>query len=183
MNSVFKKTQWRHPVTTIKSFFTSIKWACQRATRGYCERDMWSVSDWFLRTLPSMLEDAKTTSVGYPVELEEREWSEILSRLIFLLREANEDTCSKVNPFKEKYHRISKEFREKYGELGEALMSDEDRKKEKDTGYSTLYLPSHLPEYKEICDLYFEEERKLNEYREQSKNEALELFSKWFYSL
>ncbi len=183
MSSVFEKPQWRHPIRTIKSFFTSIKWAWQRATRGYCERDLWSVSDWFLSTLPNMLEDAKTACIGYPVELEEREWNEILSQLTFLLREANENTCSKVNPYKEEYHRISEEFREKYGELGEKLMSDEDKKKEKETGYSKLYLPSHLPEYKEICALFSEEERKLNGYREQCKNEALELFSKWFYNL
>ena len=69
------------------------------------------------------------------------------------------------------------------GEFGEKLMTDEDKKREKETGCSPMYLPSHLPEYKEICELHSEEERKLNAYREQCKNEALELFSKWFYSL
>ena len=170
-------------VRTIGDFFRSLKWAWQRAIKGYCELDTYSVSDWFLNTLPDMLEKIKKNYTGYPDELTEQEWNEILSRLIFLLREANKDTCTKVNPYEEEYHRISEEFSRKYGEFGEKLMTDEDKKREKETGCSPMYLPSHLPEYKEICEQYSEEERKLSAYREQCKNEALELFSKWFYRL
>jgi len=61
-------------------------------------------------------------------------------------------------------------------------MSDEDKKYEKEIGYSPMYLPSHLPEYKEISELYFNEAQKIRTYQEQCKNEALALFSKWFYS-
>lgn len=179
MNSVFSN------IRTAGDLFRSLKWAWERATKGYCELDTYSVGDWFLNTLPDMLEKIKSkgSTYGYPAELTEEEWNENLSNLIFLLREANEDTCTKVNPYEAEYNRISNEFRKKYGEFGEKLMSDEDKKREKETGYSPMYLPSHLPEYKEICKLHSEEERKLNAYREQCKNEALELFSKWFYSL
>ena len=40
-----------------------------------------------------------------------------------------------------------------------------------------------LPEYKEIHDLHREEERKLEEYREQCKNEALDMLKEHFFSL
>ena len=183
MYSVYEKPQWRHPIITIKSFFVSKKWAKQRARKGYCELDTYSVSDWFLNTLPDMLDEIKKNYTGYPDELTEQEWNEILSRLIFLLREANEDTCTKVNPYDEEYTRISEEFREKYGEWGENLLTDEEKAEAKKNGSSRIYLPSDMPEYKEICELHFEEERNLNTYREQCKNEALELFSKWFYRL
>ena len=103
--------------------------------------------------------------------------------MTFLLREANEDTSTKVNPYDEAYSRISKEFCEKYGEWGEKLLTDEQKAEVKRTGSQPVYLPHHMPEYKEICELHSEEERKLSAYREQCKNEALELFSKWFYSL
>ena len=112
-----------------------------------------------------------------------KKWDEILSRLTFLLREANEDTCTKVNPYDEEYTRISEEFHEKYGECGEKLLTDEQKAKAKKTGSHPVYLPHQMPEYKEICELHSEEEHKLNVYREHCKNEALELFSKWFYSL
>lgn len=40
-----------------------------------------------------------------------------------------------------------------------------------------------LPEYKELCKRYDEEEKKLEQYREECKNKAFDLFSKWFYDL
>ena len=46
-----------------------------------------------------------------------------------------------------------------------------------------LHFPGEMPEYKDIEEKYYEEEKLLRKYREDCKNEALELFSKWFYSL
>ena len=46
-----------------------------------------------------------------------------------------------------------------------------------------LHIPSEVPEYKNIEEKYYEEEELLRQYMEDCKNEALELFSKWFYSL
>ena len=200
-------------IRTVGDFFTSLKWAWQRATKGYCELDTYSIGDCLLNTLPDMCEAINKKRCGYPSALfdeamehyglksmdeynkaseeirdkvddyGDKKWGEILSRLIFLLREANEDTCKKVNPYDEEYTRISEEFREKYGEWGEKLLTDEEKAEAKKTGSHAVYLPHHMPEYKEICELHSEEERKLNAYREQCKNESLELFSKWFYSL
>ena len=200
-------------VRTIGDFFRSIKWAWQRATKGYCELDTYSVGDWLLNTLPEMFEAINNKRCGDPSALldeamehyglksmdeynrapeeirdkvddyGDKKWGEILSRLSFLLREANEDTCTKVNPYDEKYTRISEEFHEKYGEWGEKLLTDKEKAEAKKTEGHPVYLPHQMPEYKEICELHSEEERKLNAYREQCKNEALELFSKWFYSL
>ena len=146
-------------IRTVGDFFRSIKWAWQRATKGYCDLDTYGVGDWFLNTLPDMLEFIKNNRVGFPsVLLEEgmehyglksmdeynaaseelrdkiddygnEKWGEILSEMIFLLREANEDTCSKVNPYEEEYHRVSEEFREKYGEWGEKLLTEEEKRK------------------------------------------------------
>ena len=170
-------------VKTIGDFFRSLKWAWQRATKGYCELDTYSVSDWFLNTLPDMLEEIKKNYTGYPDELTEQQWNEILSRLIFLLREANVDTCTKINPYKAEYSRIFDEFRKKYGEWGEKLLTEEEKAKAKKSGSHPVYLPHHMPEYKEISDLYFNEERKISEYQVQCKDKAIEMFSKWFYSL
>lgn len=200
-------------VRTIGDLFRSLKWAWQRATKGYCDLDTYSVGAWLLNTLPDICEDINKKRCGYPSaffdeamehyglrsmdeynsapeeirdkvdDYGDKKWSEILSRLTFLLREANEDTCTKVNPYDEEYTRISKEFCAKYGEWGEKLLTDEERAEAKKNGSCPVYLPHHMPEYKDICELHSEEERKLNAYREQCKNEALELFSKWFYSL
>ena len=200
-------------IRTVGDFFTSLKWTWQRATKGYCELDTYSVGDWLLNTLPDMCETIHKKRCSYPsvlfdealayYELKsmdeynsapkelrdkvddygDKKWGEVLTRLTFLLCEANEDTCTKVNPYEDEYHRASEEFREKYGEWGEKLLTKEEKAAAKKTGSHPVYLPHHMPEYKEICDRYSEEEHKLNVYREHCKNEALELFSKWFYSL
>lgn len=200
-------------IRTVGDFFRSIKWAWQRATKGYCDLDTYGVGDWFLNTLPDMLESIKNNRVSFPsVLLEEgmeyyglksvdeynaaseelrdkvdaygdEKWGEILSEMIFLLREANEDTCSKANPYEKEYHRVSEEFREKYGEWGEKLLTKEEKENAKKSGSNPVYLPAHLSEYKEISELYFNEEHKISEYQAQRKDKALEMFSKWFYSL
>ena len=200
-------------IRTVGDSFTSIKWTWQRATKGYCDLDTYGVGDWFLNTLPDMLESIKNNRVGFPSVLQEEgmehyglksmdeyntsseelrdkvddygneKWGEILSEMIFLLREANEDTCSKVNPYEEEYHRVSEDFRKKYGEWGEKLLTEEEKAKAKKSGSYPMYLPSHLPEYKEISELYFNKDNKIREYQEQCKDKALEMFTKWFYSL
>ena len=200
-------------IRTVGDFFRSIKWAWQRAAKGYCDLDTYGVGDWFLNTLPDMLESIKNNRIGFPsVLLEEgmehyglksmdeynaaseelrdkiddygnEKWGEILSEMIFLLREANEDTCSMVNPHEEEYHRVSEEFRKTYGKWGEKLLTKEEKSKAKKSGSHPIYLPSHLPEYKEIIELYLEEEHKISEYQVQCKDKAIEMFSKWVYSL
>ena len=118
----------------VRQFFTDIKYSWQRIRYGYCDHDIWELYPWFLDTMPRMLEEMKRTRHGNAVVNQEDEgndealtkaWDEVLDRMIFLLREADEETCQKKN-------------------LNHA---------------------------------------KLYEYREQCKDEAMELFSKYFYDL
>ena len=199
-------------IRTVGDLFRSIKWAWQRAIKGYCELDTYSVGDWFLNILPDMIESVKNNRMGVPSVLMEEameyyklnsvdeyndapeelrrkideygdeKWNAILTRMIFLLRESNADTCTRCNPYEGAYLRIWAEFREKYGEWGESLWPDEREAAEEYRG-KVICFPAHLPEYKEISDKYFEEERKIGEYQMRCKDAALELFSKWFYNL
>ena len=56
-------------------------------------------------------------------------------------------------------------------------------KNRKRGGGGTVHFMKELPEYKEISDKYFEEERRLEEYRSKSKDEALDLLKEHFYAL
>ena len=197
-----------HPIESIKCFFTSLKWARQRVKKGYCERDLSEVKDWFFEIMPEMLNEIKKeksripmecyqeaiVTLGldpleycdaYNIEVEElavKTWDEILSQIAFLLGEANYDTCTKKNPYEEEFHRIRKEFKAKYGEFGEKLMTKEEKKRAK-KGLQKWYFPSDIPEYKEIYESYWDEEKELTEYRKKCAKEGLELFVKWFYRL
>ena len=51
------------------------------------------------------------------------------------------------------------------------------------TGAHVVHCPSELPEYVDIAERYHAEEKKLEEYRNQYKEEAFQLFSEWFFHL
>ena len=46
-----------------------------------------------------------------------------------------------------------------------------------------MHFMDELPEYKEIFDRYFAEEKKIEEYRNASKNEAMDMLKEYFFSL
>lgn len=50
-------------------------------------------------------------------------------------------------------------------------------------GGRTIHFMKELPEYKEISDKYFEEGQKIEDYRSECKNEALDLLKEHFYAL
>lgn len=192
-----------NPLKNLKRMCRDVKCAYQRIRYGYCFRDVWNIDIWFLNVVPNMLENLKEDTCGYPpgpdsfsqavggvddesngqYESGMKKWKDTLSQMIFLLREANEDTCTLMNTYKKEYDKAFDEFGEKYGHFGEKLKKPEEKEEERKKGYSTLYTPSDVPEYKEICDLYFNEESALDRYRSACKDEGLELFKKWFWNL
>ena len=199
-----------HPIQSIKDTITNLKWSRQRGKRGYCEYDLYSISDWFIRVVPEMIEEVRIKRFGIPNVLMEKvgrsynvdfqkdyfnlpkdvqdkiekkansKWDEILSKMVFLLREVNEDTCSKKNPYEEEYYKAREEFTTKYGDFGEKLLTKEDKEHAKKTGSCRAYFMYELPEYTEIHNKYFEEEGKIYEYREACQREGLEMFVNWF---
>lgn len=210
MNSVFEKPYIKTPILTVKGFFKSLKWAWQRATKGYCEKDVWNIDSWFLSIIPYMLEELKNDHVGFPGILkygegektyeeyskqateEEKEvlfeegnksWEEILSLMIFLFKESFESTCTKTNTYKKEHDAAYEEFEDKYGMFGENLLTDAEQSEANQTGMTRIYIPDELPEYKEICSLYYNEMIKIDEYRSECEKKAFELFVKWFHHL
>ncbi|WP_192575456.1 hypothetical protein [Butyrivibrio fibrisolvens] len=41
----------------------------------------------------------------------------------------------------------------------------------------------YVPEYKEIENRYFEESRKLDQYRDECMDRAIDMFKEWFWDL
>ena len=63
--------RWRltHPklwFEPIRSFFTNIKWAWERAIKGYAYCDLWSLDYYYMRLFASSLRDFAKKSMGYP---------------------------------------------------------------------------------------------------------------------
>jgi len=103
--------------------------------------------------------------------------------MIFLWREANEDTCTKKNPYTEEFIMACDEFHNKYGVLGERLQTQEELEIYKRGGGMRAHSMRELPEYQEIDHKYFEEERKIDIYRSECKDEAIDLLKEHFYAL
>lgn len=202
-NSCFEERYWKgfHPIREIRRVKRGIKYAIQRAKYGYCDRDVWSIDHWFLKVVPSMLDDLAETAHGYPdfpggesqavagtgdPEYDQdhmQQWKDTLAKMAFLLREADENTRQKKNPYEEEYDKIRSEFDQKYGMFGDGLKTSEEKAEEKKKGRYRMYFPDDVPEYKEISDKYIQEERELAKYQDDCKNEGIEMFSKWFWSL
>ena len=188
-----------NPFKLVRRWGRNIKYAYQRIRYGYCDRDIWSIDSWFLGVFPNMLEDLKGTTHGYPnthsvyshalvgtgapEKVDEDgmdRWKDILSEMIFLFREANPDTCTQVNKYKEEYDKAFEEFTKKYGLFGEKLLTEDDKR---ETGSTRWYMLGDVPEYKEISNLYHDECRRIDEYRNECKDKGLDLLKKWFWNL
>lgn len=144
------------------------KFIRQRAKRGFADQDVWSIDYWFIDVMSKMLTQLKNTQHGVPVMQDDdgnimsmedasKKWQEALDKMIFLLHEMNEETCSFQNPY------------------DDDLISV----------YSIRYShhPSELPEYKDTVDKYLNKEKEIANYRNECKDEFFVLFSKYFWNL
>ena len=183
----------------IKHTKRCLRWSLQRITRGYAECDRWDMDGYLSHLFPEMLQDLRDNRMGSPSYLGEdymnedgilvndtchEEWDRILDRMIFLWREADENTCTRKNSYEVEYDRASAEFHEKYGFWGENLQTEAElEENRKRGGGGTMHFMDELPEYKEISNKYHEESRKLEQYRRECKDEAFDLMKEHFYAL
>ena len=181
-----------------KHFFKCIKWSKQRAKRGFADSDVWSMCTYLEELMPAMLQHLKDNRMGSPGCLGENytdengilqnetcheEWDKILDRMVFLWKELDEKTCSEKNKYEKEYSKASDEFHKQYGFLGAGLETEEEKEEAKKTGSRRVHFMNELPEYEEISRLYMEEEKRLEQYRENCKNEVFDLMKKYFFAL
>lgn len=186
-------------IARIKYFRKCVRWSWQRIVRGYADCDKWNMYRYLQNLIPDMLQDLRDDRHGSPGHLGKNyansdgilvndtcheEWDKILTHMIFLWRESNEYTCTRTNPYEEEYWKAHREFTDKYGFLGEKLQTEAElEENRKRGGGGTVHFMDELPEYKEISEQYFAEERKLDKYRDEVKNEALDMMKEYFFHL
>ena len=160
-----KKYLLTHPWELIFHYGRDLKWAWQRATKGYCFRDLWNINDWFIELIPRMLMEFKERNYSYPENFKTPdEWSEILDNMIFCFNEANPERCSLKNEYK-------------YDCNFEFVSS------ENNSNFSTLHITYPTDADKKNSDLHYQRELELYDYREEKLKEGLNLFSKYFQDL
>ena len=195
----YRPRYWYKNIRYIPLYFKRIH---HLVKNGYDDLATWDTYWWFNRTMRDILTRYNKQRHGYPIldndfpfddddseesktkRLQaEQKWDDIVKRMIFLLGEMDEDTCQKKNPYEGEWSAKADEFHDKYGLFGKGLMTEEERKKSKETGLFTLHTMSEVDEYKDISEKHREAEMDLDKYREQCKDEFFELFSKYYYAL
>ncbi len=63
----------------------NLRYRCQRFKKGYSDRDVWEMRDWFIRTAKPMLRELSIKACNYPEEAGEEQWREILLEMADLL--------------------------------------------------------------------------------------------------
>ena len=149
----------------MKEIFRKIKWFFQRGRRGFADVDVWNM-DWYLEHLIlNMLKQLRETKHGYPSCFEtSEEWDEEFDKMIYYFEEAFEDTCSKQNKYEEEYME----------ELSKANSYIDE---------NNIYHLDLSEKGEKLSRQRLSEEYRLEEYREENKNKAFEMFSKYFHCL
>ena len=149
-----KKYYLTHPIDFFAHYWRDLKCAYERATKGYCFRDLWSIDDWFLNVFPIMLQDFNKIRNGHPGNITEEEWNTIIEDMIISFKNADEEQTDYLNKYEEEYDKII--FK------GDNNYTDKE---------------------KELQKNYYNEENKKFEYRKHNLQKGFQLLNKWFFAL
>lgn len=111
----------------LKNIKYKLKHKIQRFHKGYADIDVWNFDDWFLTTIPKMLDYLQENGIGYPYEMTFEEWHNIINTMSNHFKEAKkydekENEIFEMNiSQKEKNDLCKKEFEESKQHLHEGL--------------------------------------------------------------
>ena len=174
----------RHPIESIKCFFISLKWAYQRVKKGYCDKDLlFGVENWLVEMLPEVIDEIKKEKCGVPLvihnEVIESFGIDPIEYWDICNDEIRETHSKQIDAeAKKRWHDI-------LSRISFLLRETVEWKCSKQNSYEDKYSKTKVsdPEYEEIRRHYYEEDDKLEKYREQCKKEAVELLMKWSWHL
>ena len=69
----------------IEERWNNLRYRCQRFKKGYSDRDVWEMRDWFIRTTKTMLRELSVKAYNYPEEVGEDQWHMLLLEMAELL--------------------------------------------------------------------------------------------------
>jgi len=163
------KKRWYKNIKAIPRYFSDLHYLIKN---GYDITANWEVDTWFAPTMIKILTTLRDNHCGVPtiqidenvdpcdVDKQDEAYVKLLNRMIFLLGESDEFTCTKKNPYDD-------EYRETIGNICDYLNSSAD----------------DVPEYENIIKKHLEADIELEKYREECLCEFMDLFKKYYYCL
>lgn len=192
------------PLAYLKHFNRCCRRSYQRISKGYCETDAWSINYYLENLIPSLLSELKKNHHSSPVLSENKElmgdnqhtlnlkcnkaeideaWEDVLNQMILLWNESRDDICLQKNPYEAEYNRCLIEFEEKYGVFGERLKTAEEIRRERENNEHFVHFIDEAREYEEITKRWTEAEQALDKYKENCRNEAIDMLKKYWIAL
>lgn len=153
--------------SNIRYFFRTIKWGWQRATKGYSDYDTWNLDIYYSNMMISSLSQFRAETKGYPGYMDSiEEWYAILDKIIFLLKQANED-----EPLEEK-NELAEWYEEHLETRTFSLVEVKNGVRK--------YVDNDDEETKAKVMQYYKREGELDEIRKQKRKEAFALMAEYF---
>lgn len=157
----------------MKHFMRNVKYAWQRATKGYCDRDLWNLDKFYSQLFEDSLVDFAGTTHGAPDKYfsagEENEiepWQERLHDIALCFRVFNAREEMLPNPYRDEMMELS----------SLRLLKNED-------GLTEMKETNESEYFKELSRLYFEREKENDKAVEDSVAEGFEMLKEDFFSL
>ena len=145
------------PFGVIGQFWRDLRCCWQRVTQGYCERDVWEMDVWMLNMLPDMLEHLQKRHIGHPGVFADAEDGD------------------------EQWAQLLGEMARLFRDANEQTCTRKNPHEAEWEKQLEHWNPNR--EQTELDKRYFDEECKLAEYRNDCKDQAFVLLSKWFFDL
>ena len=154
-------------------WYRKLKKFYQRGKKGYCDEDLWDLYDWFTKLFPKMLDEFLINTNGFPCGMcptdvtdkdlwykdQQRKWEYEVKKLIWDLREANDETCSEKK-------NIDYDFK------------FEIIKEDKNSHYSTLNITYPTEKDEQNSELSLKRDKEIDQYKKEHFEKALDQFKK-----
>lgn len=80
----------------IQKIYYNLKQRFQRFIKGYADIDVWNFDNWFLETIPKLLDKLKDDGHSHPIDMDAEEWEKYVINMSNHFKEA-----SKIDDFLE----------------------------------------------------------------------------------
>jgi len=160
-----------------KKIYYNIKYFIQRGKRGYSNFDLMDMDTYLLDLIPNMLKSLKEKKDGFPSDLDEDKWNNILKEMIEHFEKANPLTTDFENPYLNIYYEMV--VNPWYDKVIKPQIKNVEKEKQ---NFITLDM-STPEEYKDLEKLYKNVEKEKEEYLQKNLEQGFKLLVKYFHYL
>ena len=160
-----------------RKIYYDIKYFIQRGKRGYSNFDLMDMDSYLLDLITNMLKDFKNKKNGFPSNLDEESWNNVLKEIIEHFEKANPSTTDFENPYLNLYY--ENVINPRYDKVIKPQIKNIEKGKQ---NFITLDM-STPEEYKDLEKLYKSVEKEKKEYLQKNLEQGFKMLVEYFHYL